>query len=304
MIVSLAVDNELRFWDAETGSLLNSVSIENLISYSAHCMWFNEDGSKFLMADDDKVYIFNKSGRLCSTFVNRDAHYANITHAAFAPDGTVVTLSDDAVCRWNEATGELVSRLPFRNKSFSDACLSPDGAFSAAQVDGRSIKVIETTANKTIAILHRDISAAKASFSPDGKNLAISYSGEGERATKACVWNLETGKCEPSFPDSLLVTIAEDANKSYSAERMLKAINVDGAVRLVSMVDGREVATFYAYQDGEWVMLTPDGYYDASPAGGGHLTVVDGDHAVGIDKWEAEYHRPDIIASLLRCEWK
>lgn len=45
----------------------------------------------------------------------------------------------------------------------------------------------------------------------------------------------------------------------------------------------------------EWVIYTPDGYFDASPHGGSLLAMVDGLNAYPVDQFAALYNRPDLI---------
>jgi hypothetical protein len=52
--------------------------------------------------------------------------------------------------------------------------------------------------------------------------------------------------------------------------------------------------------DGEWVIITPDGYYNASLNGGKYLSVRDGENVYGIENYRSKFFRPDIVQARLR----
>jgi len=60
-----------------------------------------------------------------------------------------------------------------------------------------------------------------------------------------------------------------------------------------------EIAKLYAFTDGEWVVITPEGYFNASPNGAKHLNVRVGNEVYGIDQFYAKFYRPELVQLAL-----
>jgi len=61
----------------------------------------------------------------------------------------------------------------------------------------------------------------------------------------------------------------------------------------------KEVARCYYFTDGEWIVITPDGYYNASPNGDKYLNVRIGNNVYGIENYREAFYRPDIVKLAL-----
>ena len=101
-----------------------------------------------------------------------------------------------------------------------------------------------------------------------------------------------------------------DLVKSYRGERkpvrgmgfskddtLLFFITGDAKVGIINL---KNDARFTIFSNGEeWVIYTPDGYWDASPGGGDMLAVVRGNEVWNIDQFAVRFNRPDIILGRL-----
>jgi len=56
----------------------------------------------------------------------------------------------------------------------------------------------------------------------------------------------------------------------------------DGTVRLWDLSSGKEIAQIIGFSDGEWVVVTSEGYYTTSPNGDKALNVSIGTSVYGI----------------------
>jgi len=74
----------------------------------------------------------------------------------------------------------------------------------------------------------------------------------------------------------------------------------DKTVRLWDVSTGKEIAQFISFIDGEWLVLTPEGYYNASPKGDKYLNVRVGNDAYGIDQFRSIFYRPQIVEARLQ----
>jgi WD40 repeat protein len=63
---------------------------------------------------------------------------------------------------------------------------------------------------------------------------------------------------------------------------------------------GRELARFVSFADGEWIVITPEGYFNASPGGARHLNVRVGKNVYAIDNFYEKFFNPVFVASVLQ----
>jgi hypothetical protein len=73
----------------------------------------------------------------------------------------------------------------------------------------------------------------------------------------------------------------------------------DGTTRIWDAATGREIAQFIGFTDGEWVVITPDGYYNASPNGDQYINVRVGNAVYGIDQYRQTFYKPQIVEARL-----
>jgi len=60
-----------------------------------------------------------------------------------------------------------------------------------------------------------------------------------------------------------------------------------------------EVARLYAFSDGEWIIITSEGYFNASPNGAKNLNVRVGPRVYSIDNFYEKFYNPVLVASVL-----
>lgn len=73
----------------------------------------------------------------------------------------------------------------------------------------------------------------------------------------------------------------------------------DGTIRLWNTADGREIARLITFTDGEWIIITPQGYYNASLNGENNLNVRLGEQVHGIANYRETFYRPDLVTIAL-----
>ena len=74
----------------------------------------------------------------------------------------------------------------------------------------------------------------------------------------------------------------------------------DGTLRIWDIITGMEIVQLIGYNDGEWLAITPDGFYNASPNGHRYINVRTESGVSGIEQYLEIYFRPDIVAARLR----
>lgn len=76
----------------------------------------------------------------------------------------------------------------------------------------------------------------------------------------------------------------------------------DASTRLWDFSTAEELATMVSFENGEWVVITSKGYYNASEKGAQYLNVNFEGKDYTIDQFYDVFYRPDIVAAKLRGE--
>lgn len=84
--------------------------------------------------------------------------------------------------------------------------------------------------------------------------------------------------------------------------KTLLALSDDGELRLWDPDSGKLRATMIEFDDGEWMTITPEGYFTGSPGADRQLNVRYGDRVYGIDQFYDVFYRPDIVRRKLSGE--
>src|SRR5262249_56456297 len=81
--------------------------------------------------------------------------------------------------------------------------------------------------------------------------------------------------------------------------RRVVSVDEAGVVRHWDRKSGALLLTIFRLGDGEWLRVTPEGFFDSSPNGAQYLSVVDGLEVYLIDQFYDSLHRPDLVREKL-----
>ena len=302
---ALAKEHKLLF-DIRTGKG-NVVFPAEQADLSLSKTIFSPEG-RYILSDFEgtlKLWdIFN--GNIKMTF-KAHANFPGTDAVGFSPDGRYIISSGRGMGKeekatlilWDINSGARIWVVTLDNIVAESLNFSPDGKlillgdsvnnspviYSAA--DGRKIKVFEHSDFRTRT-------SCIAIFSPDGKYILSSDPSEDNVIT---LWDIATGKEIKLFGghrggvNSLAFTL--DARHFLSN-------SYDGTTRLWDISTGKEIAQFISFTDGEWVVITPEGYFNASPNGAKHLNVRVGNNVYSIDNFYEKFFNPVYVASVLQ----
>jgi WD40 repeat protein len=197
---------------------------------------------------------------------------------------------------WNAVTGEEI-KIPDIPIQFGNYSFSEDGAFLAVSTkdtinlyDGRSARLLKSTPAKLDE-------GRMLGVSPDGNQVAIAVKGKSE------LWDLKQGRAIRSLEHSEWFT----DSLSFSIDGTLLA--ADRPKRIWSARTGLLLASSFHVGEGwmpkekvngDWITITPEGFFDvSSPAAAQNLNVVSGLEVYSIDQVYQALYRPDLVREKL-----
>jgi hypothetical protein len=169
---------------------------------------------------------------------------------------------------------------------------SPDGARLLSGSWDKTLKLWDAATGRLVRTLagHSDWVLSVA-FSPDGARLL-----SGSRDNTLKLWDAATGQLVRTFAghsESVFgVAFSPDGARLLSGSR-------DTTVRIWNVGTGQLLASLLAAPNGEWLAITPAGFFDASDGGLDMLSVVRGLTAYSVEQFLDQLQRKDLLRELL-----
>jgi len=320
--------NTDRLWDVEAGKEIRTVTIRTFDAYSFSLS--NPDG-RFVFSRNADKHTFRlwevATGKQLRSFIG---HSDSVNSVVFSSDSKLaLSGSDDKTLRlWEVATGKQLRSFIGHSDSVNSVILNSDDRLALSGSDDKTLRLWEVATGKEIRTFtgHSD-NVNYMGFSPDDRFV---FSVDYENIVR--LWDLKTGKEIPffgrDFPNVKSVTFCFDRklaflgndddsirvldlkiNKEifivtgYSSDGKLMSpdgkLALDKTMRLWNVSLSKELCQFVAFEDGEWVAITPEGYYNASANAEKYINVRNGLTVTGADQYGSAYHRPDIVARAI-----
>jgi WD40 repeat protein len=100
------------------------------------------------------------------------------------------------------------------------------------------------------------------------------------------------------FPQLGHSSYVESVAFSPNGKQILSG-SFDNTTRLWDTATGEELVQIVSFDDGEWVCVTPDGYYNASSNGDQYLNMRVGSTVYSIDRYRSALFKPELVAERL-----
>lgn len=283
-------DRMVKLWDAVTGQLLRTFKGH---SKGISSVAFSPDGARVLSGSwDETVKLWNAAtGELLHTF---EGHSEGASSVAFSPDASrVLSGSLDGTIRlWDVATGRLTRSFQVAGEEISSVAFSVDGAHILYGSGYQTVKLSDAATTRLVRTFGKFSGAVtQVVFSPDGARvLAASY----DRTAK--IWDTSRGQLLRTFTGH---TAWVNSIASAPSGRLIATGSGDTTIKLWNPANGELLASLIATRDGEWLAITPKGFFAASPEGSKVLAIVRGLGVTSIDQVHQSLFNPDLVREAL-----
>jgi hypothetical protein len=217
---------------------------------------------------------------------------SSVLAMAFSPDGKLALSGskDKTLALWEVSSGRHIDTF-YGSSEVNAVAFSPDGKLALSGSDDETLKLWEVSSGRNIDTFYEPSEVNAVAFSPDGK---LALSGSDDNTLK--LWEVSSGREIRSFTGHsssvYAVAFSPDGKLALSGSN-------DGSTRLWQVQTGKEIAQMVAFKDGEWVTITPPGFYIASPNSDKYINVrVKGNQLRGIEDYKTLYHRPNNAIQL------
>lgn len=283
--------------DIKTDKIISSIPYADLSQDMKADMTYSPDGRQALISADNSIKIFDlRSNRQSATLENSSPDWKIRDKAIFSDDGKYVagwpgaTGDIPIVVLWDTKTGRQIMKQPQKNIIWK-ALLTADGKQLICATKYR-VDVLNTLTGAAIRKFSgHSNEVGSLALSGDEKYL---LSGDWDGEIK--LWNFHTGKEIKTFTGhtNWVESVAFSRNNKY-----ILSSSRDRTVRLWDIAAGSEIVQFISFTDGEWIVITPEGYYNASGGGDKHLNVRVGDNVYGVENYRESFFRPGLVEVAL-----
>lgn len=224
---------------------------------------------------------------------------------AYSPDGRQILSGDSAgeIKLWNTSGKKPVRAVKacsgLLKSIVRSVAFSADGRYAASGGDDNSVILWNRNGLTPIkTFVSPDSSTGLVSgilsvaFSPDGK-----YILSGRMDGKVNIWDIASGSEWKNLSGHSSWEYGTSA-KYFSDGRYVISVG-DASTRIWDVAAGEEVASMIAFEDGEWIVTTANGYYNSSPKGDQYLNVKVGGKDYTIEQLRESFYRPDVVMAAL-----
>jgi WD40 repeat protein len=279
-------------------------------------IWSFGAGQKKLVLGNDEYFVFSPDHHVYWThyeeknlelWENPARKYTDLNLGdvrVFSPDGRrlysggCTFASKFDICAYDSETSKGLSRLEGHVNTITSLTPSADGHLLLSGSADSSAIVWDTGKNAIIRRLTGHSRAiASSDLSPDGR-IALTGSDDGTART----WDVNSGKeiwrIDGRGGRVRAVALSHDARFALTG-------NEDGSTQLWDLASGSELCLLATFRDGRWLVVSPDGHFDASDLdtlGGAHWWFAGDPEPLGFTRLIDGYYVPHLLSRIVLGE--
>jgi len=298
---------DIKLWNTDTGAKIMTLQEQAAFAAPVTYVAFTPDNRFALSANNNMLKLWDIStGKEIKRFEHKGA---NRISAALSTDGRYALTGGPDLKLWDIRTGQLIRTLGMSSgfmTFFSSVAFSPDGKYAVAGDNDLIIRLWDIETGQLL----RTIKGGEPRFGVQSY-LTVALSPDNRYILSATLglfpklWDISRGtEMRQLRGDVRNFTGANGVSQvAFSPDgRYALAAVWDGSVRIWDASTGEEVLIMIGFDDGEWLVITGDGYYNASPKGDHYLSVGMGREHYTVEQYYDVFYRPDIVAARLRGE--
>lgn len=292
---------ELKIWD-----IISRKEIKTINAHDAPILTINLscDGRYIMTGSHDgikKLWDFRR-GKELQQFKGKGQ-----TISTLSQDGKQVIGQDDEehIIIWNALSGDIIKKIKMPDEKYRISLFSSDGRYAVIErfrdnlfypelwdiEMGKKIRTFNIKGDDKNYISFMTLWGA---FSSDNKNILSTYF-DGRRYV---LWDIVVDQPVLIFSNEL----AERINSTFFSKDGKYVVTgcADNTIRLWNTSTGKELVRLISFKDGEWLIITPEGYYNASKKADEHMIVTYSDFSkCSLNNYRETFFRPDLVKDVL-----
>ncbi len=231
------------------------------------------------------------SGKTEKTFTGPKSMITSIalaTEKGLIAAGTIL----GEVFLWKLADASLVNRFTWSGSPVVSIEFIDEGSMMlAASEDGKLVMLEGNSLKETAGNLPVLDAVTSMAVSPDNRYLALAGDYNEIRIT---------GLKDSTLNRSVVVSFGAADWMVFSGDsRYLLASSTDGSVYIIDVATGNHTGTLTFFNEGEWVLVTPDNEFDCSEGGLKHLRLIQDNRAGNIPPGEQVMYKKGLAEMIL-----
>jgi WD40 repeat protein len=286
-------DQMLKLWDVATGRELRTFKGH---VYNINSVAFSPNGRLALSGSNDQTLRLwdVATGQELRLYLSPFSPENQVASVAFSPDGRFAISGglDHSLKLWEIATRQELRSFKGHSLAVNSVAFSPDGQWALSGSNDHTLRLWEVATGRELRSFlgHTDMVHSVA-FSPDGQFV---LSGSWDHTLK--LWEMATGRQLRTFlgHTDMVHSVAFSPDGKFALSG-----SSDGTARIWSIASGQELVRMMSAPDGEWLTMTPKGFFFSSHRDTDMLTIVHGFETTGIGQVRQSLYSPDLVREAL-----
>jgi len=285
----LKSDSWIKIWDVATANLLHKYKLND--DWGEFVEFLN-DGKYIISHDYSSVILLDvKNGQQIEIIEDSSA----VKNLIISQNGKYAAWSSGPpylkIKIMNLFAQKIITTIKAHKEDIESLSFSTDGKYIVSGSHDKTIKLWETETGNLMWKVE-DVDPIKSvAFSSDGKFICYGTKKGSIKLLRIADGNEIINAQATNFPINFL--------NFSSSGRLIAAEVGNREIIFLNPQNGNTVAKFTYFYNGEWVTITPEGYYDASANGDKYLNVRIGNRVYGIENYRETFFRPDLVKLAL-----